>query len=124
MWPKLNFTVKFKKILKSQNFDDFSTSKYDISRTVYPIRMIFLKTAHNFILFLNEDKKVFKNIKFENVIFDQKKAKLATHQKLGRKSKNYCRIRNQRPKIREVRYIYWGAKIFDDQKNWTKFFFS
>ena len=35
-------------IIKSQNFDDFSTSKYDISRTVCPIRMIFFTNCSQF----------------------------------------------------------------------------
>ena len=56
--------------------------------------------------------KFFKNFQnFESVIFDQKTVKLATLQKLARRSKNNCRIRNQRPKIKEVRLFSRGAKF-------------
>ena len=71
----------------SQNFDDFLTSKYSISRTVYPISMIFLQTTQNFIPCPNLNKNVKEilkiSIEIEIIIFDQKTAKLATVLKLA-----------------------------------------
>ena len=42
---------------------------------------------------------------FENVIFHQKNAKLATQRNRLHRFKNSCQIRNQRPKIREIWYF-------------------
>ena len=108
--PTLNFTVK------SQNFHDFSTSKYDISRTVYPIRMIFCQLFTISFPFQIKTEKFLKISKlFRKCVFWPKNAKLATLKKLGHRSKNDCRIRNQWSKIREVWYFSRGANIFADQ---------
>ena len=52
---------------------------------------------------------------FENVIFDRKTKKLATLQNRPHGFKNDYQIRNERPKIREVRYFNRLGKIFVDQ---------
>ena len=52
---------------------------------------------------------------FENVIFDQKTAKIATLQNREHRFKNDCQIRNQHPKITEIRYFLGLHILFVDQ---------
>ena len=75
----LDFTMKRKKIFfkKSRNFDDFFTSKRDISRSVGPISMIFFcKLPTILFSFQLQKRKLqkFSNFrkKFEIVIFGPK----------------------------------------------------
>ena len=58
----LDFTTKRKKIFfkKSRNFDDFFTSKRDISRSVGPISMIFFANCRQFYSLSNYKKESFR----------------------------------------------------------------
>ena len=58
----LDFTTKRKKFFfkKSRNFDDFFTSKRDISRSVGPISMIFFANCRQFYSLSNYKKESFR----------------------------------------------------------------
>ena len=105
-----------------QNFHDFLNLKYNNFRTIGPIRMIFFANCWQFYPLSKLKKKSlnflkkFRNI-CENVVFDQKTAKLATLQNRLHKFKNDCQIRHQCPKIREVRYFLGFDILFVDQCN-------
>ena len=64
----------------------------------------------------------FRNI-FENVVFDQKTAKLPTLQNWLHRSKNDCQIRNQRPHIREIRYFLAIRFVIDFGNAFVVMFF-
>ena len=105
----LDFTTKWKKnfFKKSRNFDDFFTSKRDISRSVGPISMIFFANCRQFYSLSNYKKESFRIFQIfeknsKSWFLVQKTAKLATLQNRLHKFKNDCQIRNQRPKIREI----------------------